>query len=209
MPNQRLFALGGVMNNRKETPLTRSSCCSSAIGQSPAPSCPPDICCSRWRKSPPSASSCSTAPWNRPVMCHQQPDCQNKNVSYFSAENTLNFWIISTTVWSVLRKRCTPAPPQHNCSITCSRVILRLFRELQHRVPVHTMRYCVLNVISTWFAQKWVYLELSPVSSRGTCQLFWIKPRSRRIPARELLMIKTCSLGVRGWKSIKNKVNLE
>lgn len=86
MPHQRCLALGGVMNNRNETPLTRSSCCSSAIGQSPAPSCPPDICCSRWRKSPPSASSCSTAPWNRPVMCHQQPDCQNKNGSYFSAE---------------------------------------------------------------------------------------------------------------------------
>lgn len=66
----------------KET-LTHSSCCSSATGQSPALSCPPDICCSRLRKSPQSASSCLTAPWNPPVMCHRQPDCSNKNVSFF------------------------------------------------------------------------------------------------------------------------------
>lgn len=74
----------------KET-LTRSSCCSSAIGQSPAPSCPPDICCSRLRKSPQSAFSCLTAPWNRPVMCHQQPDCNSKNVSFFSHRKHSSF----------------------------------------------------------------------------------------------------------------------
>lgn len=58
----------------------------------------------------------------------------------------------------------------------------------------------------TLLKETWVYLELLSVSSRGTCQLFWIKPRSRRIPARELLMIKTCSLGIRVANQLKKNL---
>lgn len=61
----------------------------------------------------------------------------------------------------------------------------------------------------TLLKETWVYLELLSVSSRGTCQLLWIKPRSRRMPARELLMIKTCSLGIRvANQFFKKKGNL-
>lgn len=39
-----------------------------------------------------------------------------------------------------------------------------------------------------------LYLELSSASSRGTCQLLWMKPRTRRIPAREWMLFM-----VRAW----------
>lgn len=54
---------------------TRSSCCSSATGQSPGPFCPPDICCSRSRTFPQSVSSCSTAPWAQRLMCCLPQNC--------------------------------------------------------------------------------------------------------------------------------------
>lgn len=43
--------------------------------------------------------------------------------------------------------------------------------------------------------KDFLYLALSSASSRGSCQLLWKKPRTRRIPAREwmLLMVTTCT----------------
>lgn len=62
-----------------EPTLTRSSCCSSATGRSSPPSCPPGICCSRWRRFPPSVSSCSTAPSARPPTCRLPPDYRRED----------------------------------------------------------------------------------------------------------------------------------
>lgn len=60
-----------------QTP-TRSVCCSSATAQSPAPSCPPGTCCSRWRRFPPSASWRWTAWPPPPPMCHLPGSCGQK-----------------------------------------------------------------------------------------------------------------------------------
>lgn len=59
-----------------EVKPTRSSCCSSATGQSPAPSGPPGICCSRWRTFRQSVSSCWTALWTHPLTCRPGPTCR-------------------------------------------------------------------------------------------------------------------------------------
>lgn len=61
-------------------PPTRFFCHSLAIEQSPGPSCPPGICCSRLKTFPQSVSSCSTAPWARCLMCLPQ-SCSRRKAS--------------------------------------------------------------------------------------------------------------------------------
>lgn len=162
-------------------------------------------------------SSCNVSPAAR----LQQQKCEfffhRKHAEYTTSTNKLfihfkvYFYVIWKRVISNNSKNCwfTSAPPQNYGFITLnrSREIISFIRNLQNVVSIHAMRYCIYKNISTWFAQifsfnHWLkeniaYLELSSVSNRGTCQLLWIKPRSSRILARELLMIKTCRIVIR------------
>lgn len=81
---QNLFTIRLILTFEKAATLTRSSCCSSATAQSPVPSCPPGICCSRWRTFPPSVSWRWTASPARSLMCHLSRNCSGTRAQWKS-----------------------------------------------------------------------------------------------------------------------------
>lgn len=110
--------------------------------------------------------------------------------------------------------KCTGAHLHLHSNFSYSLIFWNHSRDVQVRFhtssyhEIFYLRACPINLVWSLLKDKCVYLELSSGSGRGICQLLWIRPRSRRIPARELVMIKTCRRGIRD-ASVKNKRKME